>query len=276
MCRVFLYIARDSTPKKIEKILSQFLNQSSQKQKFTPGLNHPRDNPPHRTGYGFAFIREEEIQRAVYDWQLYKTKKSPDTDLYRDTIIHSISSQTPTIILGHLRKIDNNRIINYSPKSYENAHPFLSDEHAYIHNGIILDFHLSHIHEKILNKIGKQWREQIQGQTDSEHIFYLFLTFLQAERERAVHVFKRTPYEHAFQKMIDWFIENGLNAILNIIYVNSRDLIYLFSRYSIGMNGEEPTSLYMDPENMIISSEPILKRRHYHLINPNTFYVGEF
>lgn len=271
MCRLFLFIPDSKkTPKQIAKILSDFLSQSSQSKKNTPGMNHPRDNPPHRTGYGFAFINHDNTQRNVYDWQLYKTKKSPDTDPFSERIIHSISAQTPMIILGHLRKIDNNRTVNYSPKSYENAHPFISDEHAFIHNGIIFDFHLSHIHKKIVDKISKHWRDEMKGQTDSEHIFYLYLTFLDAE---PIYISKVMRYEHAFQKMVDWITDNNMNAIINIVYANSKERIYLFSRYSVGV--EPATSLYMDPENMIISSEPVIKRKNYHLINENTVYVGE-
>jgi predicted glutamine amidotransferase len=275
MCRLFLHISnRPIRPSLLSKYISRFLEQSSQKQKNTPGLDHPRDNPPHRTGYGFAYIDNNDIQRGVYDWKIYKTKDSPDVDSYRDTIVRSISHQQPKILLGHLRKIDNNRTVNYSPKSFKNAHPFIFEEHAFIHNGIIIDFHLSTIHKKIVDRIRKNLKSEIQGQTDSEHIFFLFLTFLEEEKERLQHAFTKTPYEQAFKKMIDWFINNEIQALLNIIYVNSRDMIYLFSRYST-MSDEEPTALYMDTENMIISSEPIIKRNEYHLINTNTYYVGQ-
>jgi len=275
MCRLFLYIANQQIDSKIlSKYISRFLSQSSQKHKNTPGLDHPRDNPPHRTGYGFAFIDNDDIQRGVYDWKIYKTKDSPDVDRYRDTIVRSISHQQPKILLGHLRKIDNNRTVNYSPKSYKNAHPFVFEEHAFIHNGIVLDFHLSRVHKKILDRIDKNLREEIQGETDSEHIFFLFLTFLEEEKKLLRHALTKTPYEEAFKKMIDWFVENEILALLNIIYVNSRDKIYLFSRYSTFAD-EEPTALYMDTENMIISSEPIIKHNEYHLINANTYYVGQ-
>jgi predicted glutamine amidotransferase len=62
-----------------------------------------------------------------------------------------------------------------SPVQQSNCHPFRHDGILFVHNGFIRDFH--RIKLDVVLGIDRELYQQIVGSTDSEHMFYLALTF---------------------------------------------------------------------------------------------------
>ena len=60
-----------------------------------------------------------------------------------------------------------------------NTHPFVWGRYAFMHNGEVAGFH--RIKRRLLDRLGEQAYELIQGTTDSEHLFALFLDRLLEE-----------------------------------------------------------------------------------------------
>jgi glutamine amidotransferase len=76
-----------------------------------------------------------------------------------------------------------------SPVQQSNCHPFRHDDMLFVHNGFVRDFH--RMKRDVVMAIDPELYPQIVGSTDSEHMFYLALTFglhedAQAALERMV------------------------------------------------------------------------------------------
>jgi glutamine amidotransferase len=62
-----------------------------------------------------------------------------------------------------------------SPVQQSNCHPFRHDDMLFVHNGFVRDFH--RMKRDVVLAIDPDLYPQIVGSTDSEHMFYLALTF---------------------------------------------------------------------------------------------------
>jgi len=117
----------------------------------------------HPDGWGVAFY---------VDGSPHVTR-SPSTAL-GDALFHRlsgvVSSQT---VLAHVRKA------TQGPLTVLNCHPFQYGRWVFAHNGDIPNFDARR--ESLLNEVAPELRRFILGDTDSEVIFFLFLTLL-AER----------------------------------------------------------------------------------------------
>jgi glutamine amidotransferase len=58
----------------------------------------------------------------------------------------------------------------------DNTHPFCADRWVFCHNGTVRGF--SQAREPLESRIASRWRSRIKGDTDSERLFYVFLTYL--------------------------------------------------------------------------------------------------
>jgi predicted glutamine amidotransferase len=103
----------------------------------------------------------------------------------------------------------------------------------------------------------------IKGYTDSEILFYLYLTFLD---------FYNYQYKKAMNEMFNLFNKLNIELTANIIYANidyiivTRYLVYNKNEYT---DKQIPPSLYIDySDGIVISSEPITN--NWQLIKENT------
>jgi predicted glutamine amidotransferase len=85
-----------------------------------------------------------------------------------------------------------------SPVQQSNCHPFRHDRTLFVHNGFIKDFH--RIKLDVVLAVDRDLYPQIVGSTDSEHMFYLALTFGLQDDPQA-----------ALERMV-WFIERAAAA----------------------------------------------------------------
>lgn len=231
MCRLLL-ILNDSINKKY--ILS-FLKQSITK-KNTPYIDSDRDCDYHKDGFGLAWISNINNK-----WMIYKNEECFTENDNIKTIINSINSN---IFIGHLRaKCKNSDAL----KSYHNTHPFIYQDNIWCHNGCITNFNeFKKINkDNILNK----YHQNIKGNTDSEFLFYMFLTI--SNKNNKLNELINTTIK--FFKYI-YNYEKSISA--NIIYSNN-DYV-LISRY-LNLEDESPSLYLSKNDKMIISSEPLTK-----------------
>lgn len=244
MCRLFLSI----NSKNIKKKIILFLLQSIHTKKYTPLLNNYRDGTQHRDGYGLAWYNNNNIHYYKNPMVFYKDKNFKN-------IITKINSN---IILGHVRqKTESNTC-------YNNTHPFYFNNQVFIHNGKIKDFIKNK--EIIIKYINLNYLPFIKGYTDSEILFFLYLTFLDINFGR---------YKKAMLEMFNLFRYLNIELTANIIYANkdciivTRYLVYNENDYS---DKQIPPSLYIDySDGIIISSEPLTN--NWELIKENTIFL---
>lgn len=236
MCRIIVVLQNQINQ---EYIINYFLQQSHEK-KNTPETNNDRDFDYHKDGYGFIFYNN--------NISFYKSSLMYKDDInfkfIKDKIIKS------NIIIGHIRAT------KYHFKDdicYNNTHPFWYKNNFWIHNGSVNPFN-SHFYN---NYIDNKYKLHIKGKTDSEVLFYIYMTIFDKLNDE-----EKSWLE--FIKLLDIFY-NKHKIIISANIVFSNDKIIIISRYI--NNNEEPPSLYIDTNTKIISSEPVTDT--YELIPKN-------
>jgi glutamine amidotransferase len=243
MCRLFLSI----TSKNIINKLYSFLSQSIHPQKYTPLLNNYRDGTLHKHGFGLAWYEKKSLK-------FYKSPLIYTEDLNINNVISNLKSN---IIFGHIRqKTESNTC-------YDNTHPFYYNNQIFMHNGKIKDF-IKH-KDLIIKYIDPKYLFFIKGYTDSEVLFYLFLTFNENISNPKL----------AMKTIFDLFKYLDIELTANIIYANenlilvTRYLVYNENNY---VEKQIAPSLYIDySDGIIISSEPFTN--NWELIKENTIFI---
>lgn len=244
MCRIFLSI---NSHCEIKNKIYNFLKQSIHKKKFTPLLDNYRDYDYNQNGFGLAWL----------NYNIFKIYKN--TCLFNeDKILNEIINKIPKkIIIGHIRKR------SISTKSYNNTHPFIYKNNIFVHNGRIQDFENN---AKILVKyMNCEYVNCIKGETDSELLFYLFLSFLGTSKK----------YKESINKLYKLFKDLDIELSANIIFANLDVIIvtrFLYYNQKKYLSRETPPSLYIDrTDGIIISSEPITN--NWELIKENSIIL---
>ena len=241
MCR-FVVFLKDLEYKK--KYVDKFLSQAYCK-KNTPGLNNDRDFDYHKDGYGFLFFQDNK-------WSIYKSSLMYQDDnnikFIEDKIIQS------NILIGHIRATKHHF---KDDVCYNNTHPFWFNNHYWMHNGSVhpLDY------DFFKTYIDKKYLEHIKGTTDSELMFYIFLTIQDKVKNLSKSWIKFLSLLKKF------YLEKEIVISANLVYCNCNKII--ISRFI--NNNEEPPSLYFDIDKLIISSEPLSKS--YEIVSKNTYIV---
>lgn len=121
----------------------------------------------HADGWGVAYY----IGGSPH---LIKSSDQAVSDQLFHRVSGVVSSQT---VLAHIRNATQG---NQSPL---NSHPFQYGRWIFAHNGNVKSF--GEHHKELVGRIHPQFRRFVLGDTDSEVLFYLFLT--QMERRKDVH-----------------------------------------------------------------------------------------
>ena len=248
MCRLFFSFRNKS----IKPLLQEFLAQSIHKTKSTPNVNNHRDHITHTDGFGIAWKNGE------LDWKIYKQPILYTEDPNLDSVLDTIPNN---LVIAHIRRK------TYGNASMENTHPFHYDGQIFVQNGKIDNFEK---HIPLLQPyMYRHLLSKIQGETDTEYLFFLFLSckkYLEQRKgeprsyirknitrksstkkpgfsklqialyEKVIsHTVlqsketKNSGYINAFVLLVGIFREHSIELVANIIYANSD--IVLFSRY---------------------------------------------
>ena len=235
MCRLLIILNHSSSNL---DYVNKFLLQSVT-EKNTPDLDNNRDFNYHLDGYGFIFYINKKM--SVYKSSLMY-KNDNNFRFIKEKIENS------HLLVGHIRatKTEFNDDI-----CYNNTHPFWYKNNYWCHNGSISPFN----RKEFISLIDDKYKKNIIGNTDSEILFYIFLTI-------------KDKFNETDNAWIEFFklIKSFTNVIsANIIYLNENKLYV--SRFI--NNNETPPSLYFDNTKNIISSEPITN--NYHLLEENCY-----
>jgi glutamine amidotransferase len=115
----------------------------------------------HPDGWGVAFY----VDGAPH------VTRSPMTAL-GDNLFHRLSGVVASeTVLAHVRRA------TQGPKTVFNCHPFQYGRWVFAHNGDIPEF--ERCREQLSAEIAPRLRRYVLGETDSESVFYVFLTHLQ-------------------------------------------------------------------------------------------------
>ena len=238
MCRIFYSLNQPNTESKIHR----FLKQSDHLEKNTPGLNSASDRHTHPDGFGLAGFAEGK-------WVVYKSPRLYHEIENLDEIVSRMAAHS--LVIGHIRKCDT----TYSRVQRENTHPFYYRNQVFMHNGYLREY--SRHRAEILGRIPTDLRTHVKGDTDSEMMFYLFLSLLR----------KNPNMVEAIQELFQILASIVPKYNANILYANKEHS--LVTRYAHGP--QKPPSLYWNRSKkggVLISSEPI--SRIYSLIPKNT------
>lgn len=229
MCRLLFYIPNNNP----EKILTAFLKQANQV-KNTPYLENILDTDFHLDGCGFACLSNEN------KWLCQKFVQIPE----------SITLPESKLYIGHLRSQSDSTAV---PK-LENCHPFVHDNYIFCHNGKILNYDT----KILLQYIDLQYIPLKKGQTDSESIFYLLLTY----------IYSGSTMIEAIKQFHSLMNKLNKHYIGNFILSDQQQVV--ITRLSNHIN-YQPCSLYY--EDLLFSSEPLssnyklFPEQHYAVID---------
>jgi len=267
MCRV-LYSLHPS-----KNHIVQFLKQSDHLEKHTPGIDSASDHNTHPDGFGLA---SSNLGRSLNlgRWSVFKSPKLYKRVANLSPAIDQISQGD--VVIGHIRRVDS----RYTRVSRENTHPFYYRNRVFVHNGYLKDFdkHRS----AIVRHIDPDLRSHIKGDTDSEVMFYLYLSILR-KKESIMRDVVKLASSHCYpdndptptilrESMVDLFA-----LLQEIVPAYMANIIYADKEYSVitrkSVGGLDAPSLYMNrtKRGVLISSEPIT--RSYDIVPENTCII---
>ncbi|HMJ15374.1 MAG TPA: class II glutamine amidotransferase [Polyangiaceae bacterium] len=197
--------------------------------------------------------------------------RSPETAL-GDVIFHRLSGVVSSeTVLAHVRKATR------GPKTVLNCHPFQYGRWVFAHNGDIPNFEACR--ERLLEQVDARLRRFILGETDSEVVFFIFLSELLKSKKL---IERRTVQEavtalrsalHAVRAVCD--DGNGERALLTVMATDGETLVAahggkeLFWSSHKTRCADRGTCANLSPEceapsrtgrvnHLIVSSEPLL------------------
>jgi predicted glutamine amidotransferase len=258
MCKLFFSLNDEHISEHIKEFLAQSICTASKTCKESPD------------GFGIAWVNPSTNQ-----FELYKQPFSYDKDPNIDSVVDILPQK---MVIAHIRE----KV--YGNESYENTHPFLYDNQIFMHNGRIFDFEK---HAKLMRSyIAPKFIKQISGETDSELLFFLLISFSHYCKHKALYKSratrkKSTPTKILSKKqiqlydtipqsqqncpinmMFQFFAMQSITLIANIIY-STPDETWIIKYAS---PGEECKPLFLNgckSKGMLITSKVL---RDYHSI----------
>lgn len=238
MCRLFFLLG--FSPKKKKELMEEFLL--------------PPEAETYSSGFGFASKNPQEsweVYRSTLSYTKAKKIKKKEEEI--DKNMTEIAEKE--IVVGHLRRK------KFGKNSISNTQPFLYDNHVFCHNGMISGYNIKKNRMDInrLLKTGIDPSYPIKGNTDSERLFYLFLTFKQKVEQENPGTRMDKLLTDAMTQTIAFLETMNTPIYFNVIYCNAEFAI--ITRYIIHKKQEsdEAPSLYYNNTQggVLISSEPM-------------------
>lgn len=156
-----------------------------------------------------------------------------------ENLSYNASMIKTNCLLAHIRAATQGGV------SIQNSHPFQYKEFLMMQNGGIVDF--LKIKRKLINRLDEEIFQWIQGQTDTQYIFALFLTLLQETKNEEMPLTTDQIsfcLSQTFSEIEALKKEVGLTSpsLYNLVLTNGKALIA--TRYSTRPD-EETRSLYI-------------------------------
>jgi len=264
MCRLLVYFNPESDPILIHDLLYKFdhsIIKQSYCDSYTPYLADNKLNSKlNADGFGIGWFNK-------FDDCFYRYKNT--IPIWNDENLQIISKNIKSnIIFAHIRA---NLKGWCAPVSLFNTHPFIINNFIWMHNGCICDF--NNVKIDFINSIDTNILKNIEGSTDTEYCFGLFLTYIKKIKDPIKTMIKLFNFIKKFK----------LKSYLNFVVSNNNFLIA--SRIILNDKINPAISLYYNKERKIISSEPLDKesdewkvvpKNNLVYINKNNFKILKF
>ena len=211
------------------------LMRQSHHEVFAPGLKKDvvRNSQLNADGYGVAWY-DRRVQPVP---AIFKTV-SP---AWHDRNLAEVSSIVQTSLLfAHIRAASPGSLV-----SRENCHPFKHGRFSFLHNGGVAGFRV--IKRRLLASLPDHVALEIEGTTDSEHLFAMFLSELPQDVPMAEAQHEPRVLANAIHRVIERVLElqraAGITApsSLNLAVTDGRTVVASRFRNS---EVEDPPSLY--------------------------------
>ncbi|MFC7047817.1 class II glutamine amidotransferase [Emcibacter nanhaiensis] len=191
MCRLYGFMATE--PTKVECTLVHSQNAlMAQSRSDLKGYSHSH-------GWGLAAYQNHIPETERQAWAAYHGEhfQRAATKVYAHTVI------------AHVRRA------TVGGAKLENTHPFCDGRWVFAHNGTVPNF--DQVREKILLATAPEHRNQIKGETDSEHLFRYARTLIDREEKPEISRIVRKVVQDAesWALEIDPEARPGLNIILS-------------------------------------------------------------
>ncbi len=252
MCRLFIYYSENEEVN-FKDILwcckNSIFKQCFMCDKSINRVLNERDNAINVDGFGIGWYYNDKLYS-------YHSTKTPWNDKNIKNLSELLSSK---LIFAHIRAME--PFSKYIPHDHD-CHPFIHDNKMWMHNGIIGNFKLFKKH--ILDLIDDKIISYIEGSTDSELCYGLFLSFL--EKDNVIEAMKKTI--KTLDDIRTRYSKKNVVFSMNFAFTNNDEICC--TRYITGSN-QDPPSLYMlrKNKNIIISSEKIDDDNSWEIIEKN-------
>jgi ergothioneine biosynthesis protein EgtC len=211
MCRLAGYVGQ---PILLEKLITQpahsLLVQSYQPQEMTAGLMNA-------DGFGIGWYRETQAFTYRNILPIWNDPNLESLSKYvcSGSILANVRSATPGL-----------------PVDLSNCQPFQAGRFLFLHNGFIQNFRNT-LYRPIRDRLADRFYQGISGNTDSEHIFALFLHNLHLnEIEEITGEAIATALKFTLKDIQELALVKGITASLNLIVGDGSQLFAC--RYAIG------------------------------------------
>lgn len=254
MCRLLVVISHDNlSPKDIQRYLwgeEHAIFKQCHHIPYTPGdEGNTKNREVNIDGFGVGFYHDDKAK-------VYRNI----TNAWHDPHLKSLIDLMDTnMLIAHIRATVSNFTREISPVHSYNAHPFIYDKYIFCHNGFLGSFTNGIFRKNIYNFIDDIFLTHILGNTDSEYIFFVILTFINRGFSM-IEAVKETFH------LLNQFDKQG-EVTANIILTDHYETI--ITRYT---NKQIGPSLYISECNnkIIFASEPLVKKcPKWHLIEQN-------
>jgi predicted glutamine amidotransferase len=166
----------------------------------------------------------------------YDTRQHPEPAVFKDLTpvwnnanLRSLSHRVASgCILAHVRAAR-----RFDPVSRANCHPFQVGRLLWMHNGDIPG--RGRLHRRVVALADDALVAKIEGNTDTELAFFLFLTLLQRETGGEYRTGDLAlALRRTVQQLVRWHEEDGDDRVIALNFCVSDGTVLLASRYARG------------------------------------------
>ena len=162
------------------------------------------------------------------------------------------------------------------PVTQANCHPFKSGQWLWMHNGYLGEF--SQYRRQLLASLSDDAFNLIKGNTDSEHLFALFLDEI-AHQPAPDSDTLIGGLANTIKRVRSIQQGSGCKAESHLNFALSNGTTALYTRYALNAEDSPPTLFYQQPEtdgqSLLVASEPLSKEDDWMAVEHNQLLIKE-
>jgi len=248
--------------------MSDLLTRSDQSLILQSHKAKEREEPLNGDGFGVGWYAPEiDLTPCVF---------TSITPAWSSRNLHRLAEKVrSTCFFAHVRAASPGSFV-----SEVNCHPFQYEQFLWMHNGAIGDF--SRIRRRLRSTLSDDLYNFIQGTTDSEHAFAVFLSEMVQRLDDYSVELLRNAMEDTIRRLADLCQQGGVTAPTHLNFAVTDGQSIVVTRCTLAPD-RDPPSLYLargdrftshegvysmspairHPRTVIIASEPLTAERSY-------------